>query len=354
MTTTGEKRMKTVSGGKRAADKAAAEKLAELNALGDKSTVAWEKFAEMHLEELGDVSPAYVEEHRRVLERFKEHAPRHVADVRVDHVKAFTAALNREGFSKASVHGAHAVLRAILQGAVDRELLVRNPAKMKSTRPPKPPEPEIDPPTPDESKAILAACASLEWKTLAHVALSAGLRRAELYALEWSDVNLQTGRIRVVNKCHHETKSRKPRYTSTTPGGCELLAQMRALYPEAKLVFLETRGALTAEIIKHGIPKIAEVAKIERRITLHDLRRAAITAWIDSGMPLPEVQQRAGHASIQTTLKYYYAWRDKASVENAEIGCGFLDGTPFHCRSKEDASDDSRQNDRIRGGQGRS
>ena len=40
-------------------------------------------------------------------------------------------------------------------------------------------------------------------------------------------------------------------------------------------------------------------------ITIHDLRRTYITRLIRAEVPLPTVQELAGHADIKTTLKYY-------------------------------------------------
>ena len=51
-----------------------------------------------------------------------------------------------------------------------------------------------------------------------------------------------------------------------------------------------------------GIVRRAELSKD----TMHDLRRAAITAWAESKELQPhEVMKLAGHSSLETTLKYY-------------------------------------------------
>ncbi len=37
----------------------------------------------------------------------------------------------------------------------------------------------------------------------------------------------------------------------------------------------------------------------------HSLRKSCITNWLKDGVPPHEVQAMAGHASIETTMKYY-------------------------------------------------
>jgi len=44
--------------------------------------------------------------------------------------------------------------------------------------------------------------------------------------------------------------------------------------------------------------------------TFHDLRATCITEWFERGMMPHEVQKLAGHASIDTTMKYYVGIRE--------------------------------------------
>jgi integrase len=58
----------------------------------------------------------------------------------------------------------------------------------------------------------------------------------------------------------------------------------------------------------------------------HDLRATCITEWFERGMMPHEVQKLAGHASIDTTMKYYVGIResmiDRArGASAAALGC---------------------------------
>ena len=48
----------------------------------------------------------------------------------------------------------------------------------------------------------------------------------------------------------------------------------------------------------------------------HALRKTCITNWLEDGVPPHEVQQLAGHSSIETTMKYY-AKVDRSAIDRA-------------------------------------
>lgn len=48
--------------------------------------------------------------------------------------------------------------------------------------------------------------------------------------------------------------------------------------------------------------------------TIHDFGRSCITNWLEAGVPPHEVQKMAGHASIETTIKYY-AKADRTALD---------------------------------------
>ena len=42
-----------------------------------------------------------------------------------------------------------------------------------------------------------------------------------------------------------------------------------------------------------------------RSLTIHSLRRSALTAIAENGMPMAALQRIAGHSSIKVTARYY-------------------------------------------------
>jgi integrase len=97
--------------------------------------------------------------------------------------------------SDASVRYAHRLLRAALQDAVVAELLATNPAK--GLRISHRYRPKFTPWTADEARRFLKVARDDRWYALYAVALAIGLRRGEALALQWADVDLIDGVLRV-------------------------------------------------------------------------------------------------------------------------------------------------------------
>src|SRR6202023_2989314 len=59
---------------------------------------------------------------------------------------------------------------------------------------------------------------------------------------------------------------------------------------------------------RHGagriVRKTARRARIGKTVTPHTLRHAFITAALDAGVPLRDVQEAASHADPRTTIRY--------------------------------------------------
>jgi site-specific recombinase XerD len=70
-------------------------------------------------------------------------------------------------------------------------------------------------------------------------------------------------------------------------------------------VFLAADGR---RLDRHGAGRIvgrtASRATIGKTVTPHTLRHAFITAALDAGVPLPDVQEAASHADPRTTMRY--------------------------------------------------
>ena len=104
--------------------------------------------------------------------------------------------------SRQSVTGVHRVLSMVLKRATVDGLLTANPCTI--AKPPKNTRDEdeddesgIDP---DDARRLLSAMVDTEVYTAAAIALGTGLRRSELLALRWQDVDLDAKELRVTGK----------------------------------------------------------------------------------------------------------------------------------------------------------
>jgi integrase len=67
------------------------------------------------------------------------------------------------------------------------------------------------------------------------------------------------------------------------------------------LIFLAADGR---RLDRHGAGRIARQAGITKKVGPHTLRHAFITAALDAGVPLRDVQEAASHADPRATMRY--------------------------------------------------
>jgi integrase len=160
-----------------------------------------------------------------------------------------------------------------------------------------------------EVAALLAACAAdptpagARDGALIAIGYACGLRRAELVGLTTADVRGDELRIR--------GKGNRERVGYLTPdAGRRLAAWLRLRGEEPGPLFVPVRrgghlgrGGLTAGTVLTILARRARQAGVAD-LSPHDLRRTMITTLLERGVDLHTVAQLAGHASIQTTVRY--------------------------------------------------
>jgi integrase len=166
--------------------------------------------------------------------------------------------------------------------------------------------------SPSEAAALIAAVRPDD-RALWACAFYAGLRRGELRALLWDDVDLADGMIRVersMNGSHGETGEPKSRAGRR---GVPIIAALRDLLVEHKLATRRDGGLVfgstaTQPFTPTAVRKRALTAW--RRagldpIGLHECRHTFASLLIAAGVNAKAISAYLGHASIQTTFDLY-------------------------------------------------
>ncbi|MHA3700759.1 tyrosine-type recombinase/integrase [Jatrophihabitans sp. YIM 134969] len=115
--------------------------------------------------------------------------------LQTEHIETMFAAMTRAGSSAGTVQHVKRTLNAALNEAVGRGMIGRNPVTRAST--PRPTNEEIEPLTTDEARTVLEAASHEVNGAAWTLALCLGLRRGEVLALHWVDVDLEQGTITV-------------------------------------------------------------------------------------------------------------------------------------------------------------
>jgi integrase len=160
---------------------------------------------------------------------------------------------------------------------------------------------------PRRQRAGLAARDRLVLLTL----VQTGLRRAELIALDWSDLELDGPRPSLLVRCG---KGGKPRRQPLAPPLARELSLLRAdrQAPGDAPVFCGLEGKrLQPTILAGVIRRAAEQAAIEKRITAHTLRHTAATWLRQQTGDARLVAAYLGHSDLSTVSRYAHVADDE-------------------------------------------
>lgn len=195
-------------------------------------------------------------------------------------------------------------LKAWLNFTVRRKYIFTSPIKdfKKYTIPQNPPKFLTE----DEVKRILSAAKDSRLYPGILTALYTGMRRKEVFTLEWPDIDFTRDVITVRNKDDFLTKSKKFRIIPLHHKLKEFLLPLRK---DSGRCFDETN-------FKHDFPRIIENAKL-KDIGFHHFRHTFASRLAISGVDLYTIAQVLGHSSITVTQIYAHLTKDymKNAVE---------------------------------------
>jgi integrase len=165
--------------------------------------------------------------------------------------------------------------------------------------------------SPEEVWALVRAAASEQDAAIFLTAAFTGLRRGELLALHWRDVDFAGSVVRVRASYHEGVlstpKSGKVRSVPLAPDVGEVLAKLAArevFTGDDDLVFIGEDGYLDGSALRRRYDAAIARAGL-RRLRFHDLRHTFGTRMIAKA-DIRRVQEWMGHADVQTTMKYLH------------------------------------------------
>jgi integrase len=250
-------------------------------------------------------------------------------------VRHFTAekaeALGRKALKPKTYNNILAFLKSMLTWGVRVGYLATNPAadEERATLERR----ETDFLTPEEIRRVIAHSRE-PYATLVYLAIFTGLRRSELLAFEWGDVDWNRRKLRVRRTLYRGTFTRPKtpnavRAVDLSPRTLEALRLCHVMYPPlaSDLVF-RTRDDHPLDpdnLVKRVFRPTLARAGI-RRIRFHDLRHTYATLLINQGANVKYISKQMGHASVQITLdRYGHLLPDTGREEMQKLDC-VMDG----------------------------
>jgi integrase len=229
------------------------------------------------------------------------------------------------GLSPRTRRHIHRILNSALARAVEQQVLARNPADAFKKRLPKVERREMTTLSTDQAARLLASIkhTRVYWPVL--LALSTGMRRGEVFALRWRNVDLDHGSLRVMESLEQTKagirfkapKTERARAITLPSFVIEELRRLKRQQSE-ELLMLGVRQTgdtlvcaradgepLQPQSLTHQFTRLICRIKDLPRVRFHDLRHSHATQLLLAGVHPKIAQERLGHATITTTLDLY-------------------------------------------------
>ncbi len=228
------------------------------------------------------------------------------------------------GLSARTVLHYHRILSQALKQAVKWQLLPRNPAE--AVDPPKPEHREMIALDEDQTATLIDRVKGNAVYVPVLLAVTTGLRRGEVLAFRWCDVDLDRAALTVTRTLEKtregglrfkQPKTRKSRRTISLPSiavgalrkhrveQAELYLSLGVGWDDDGLVCARPDGGpINPNTLTSGFASFVRKTDIPR-VRFHDLRHTHATQLLKEGVHPKVAQERLGHATIAVTLDLY-------------------------------------------------
>ena len=268
---------------------------------------------------------------QKTRERYHEIAARWViphigahklAKLQREHLKTWHSTLLSTGLAPRSVLHAHRLVSRILSEAVAGNIVASNVAA--KVKPPAVPDAEIEILDADQVAIVLEALRGHSLYPIAALAISTGMRRGELLALHWSDINLDAATLRCERSVEETRAGLRLKQPKTRAGRRNI-----ALAPDT-VAMLRTHRAeqmrLRLALGQGGSPKLVfgtledelrspdnlsrdwcRTVRAKRLplVSFHSLRHTCASLMIAAGTDILTISRRLGHRKASVTLDTY-------------------------------------------------
>jgi integrase len=231
---------------------------------------------------------------------------------------------NGAGLAPRTVGHVHRLLHRVFGSAVKWSVVVANPVAV--AEPPRVPRTEIEILEPGEIRTVLQALRGRPLYPVAVIGLTTGMRRGEITALRWGDVDFAGGRIRVERSLEQTNaglafkspKTKAGRRSISIPpsivtelrdhwrrqGELRLALGIGKAGPDDLVFAREDGSPWPPDSLTTAWQKTLASLKLPK-VTLHSLRHTHVSQLIASGLDVVTVSRRIGHSNPTVTLGVY-------------------------------------------------
>ncbi|WP_298022486.1 site-specific integrase [uncultured Dysosmobacter sp.] len=235
------------------------------------------------------------------------------------------------GISDSQIHNCYSLCRRALDQAVEECLIPKNPAL--DCKAPTCKRQEMNILSKEEMRKLLIQANQEGYYEVFLMEFATGLRLGELMALQWDDLNMTTGELRI-NKQIYPIDGKLTISEPKTDAGIRTLilppsvlnvmreyrktVDSRWMFPSPKV----EDAPIGPSVIRHRLNKLLDHAGC-RQVRFHDLRHGFATNALAHGMDVKTLSTILGHTSGNTTLNIYTHATDtmrKSAAEKIDRG----------------------------------
>ncbi len=243
-----------------------------------------------------------------------------IKEIRAQDINLYLKRLAREGLATKTIANQRLVCNLIFSYGVLHGDLEVNPCASVST--------------PSTKKATRTAASASDEEIIKRsadiwlfptFALYTGMRKGEILALQWKDIDFKNNIIRVTKSVYHEGDHPRIKSPKTEAGNriVPLLKPLRAILdnmeknPDNYIISDTGKTPLT----NRRFITLSKHYRAETGVTCtaHQLRHSFATIAFEADVPIKSVQEILGHKQLSTTMDIYTDFRKKSVDAAAEI-----------------------------------
>ncbi len=160
----------------------------------------------------------------------------------------------------------------------------------------------------EEVTRLLQSAPSIKYQAALSSAYGAGLRASEVVGLKVSDIDSERMLIRVEDGAKggkHRNAMLAPRLLEVLrEWWCHANAQGKMLSGGWVFPGQDPVNALSTRQLNRAIHAAADLAEIDKRVSMHTLRHSFATHLLEQGVDIRVIQVLLGHSKLETTARY--------------------------------------------------
>ena len=257
----------------------------------------------------------------------------HLKDIRKANLQSLLNDMAQNGASQSQLKKIKMLSSAVMEFATDNEYIARN--VFASVKVPVTDQKERQPLTKEQMQLVITTWQEHRMGLPALIMLYCGLRRGELLALQWSDINLDTGKINIYKSVAFDNSHKPVIKTTKTKSGQRqveipfvLLSAFNQSKPTSLYVCSDTNGNMMTysafkrawesymhylNICAGGTDATRSKPKViaMQPFTPHQLRHTYATLLYSAGVDMLTAQKLLGHSDIKVTMGIYTHLEDQ-------------------------------------------